>query len=289
MPSGAPDTVEASDLSMFSTAATTSTSSTESHQRSPTLPREICVLPNTVPYAQLCFPKDDGADRLCILMIGKISIPETKVTTGLHHQFKPLNVERYDERCDEEGKEETSPTLDKISSSQSSDTYGYSGSSAEVVELEDLRWVSNRWNDLSMDSSSSVSSIGSSGWESIMEASADDGDRNKPPENSVLQGSFWAEEIPDSFCWEPSNYSDALRLLGGSSANDQSSNNTDILPDLIAASGCGHFVRNIGFFRGGSVALKPYRKTLRRRRQAPTPPTMHQSVAPTSNEYSALT
>jgi len=274
-------TAEASALSISSPPGTASTVSTDATScpvvvvpQQETPPRVIHVLPEPVPYAQLCLRRDDNGDRLCILMVGKNSSPGKKAAAGLHnHQYKPLKIER-DEDNDKYGA--SSPTLGHISSSQSSATNN--SSSADVVELEDLGWASNGWPDLRMDSSS-VSSTGSrlSG-SSSLDKIAEGRLLTKESQEIILQSAHWVGEIQDSYEDEAGLYSDAWRLLGDSSVEDDIENT-----DLLDASVCGRLIRSWALCRGG---VKPYYKALHR--HSARPPSTDQPATTASIEYSAL-
>lgn len=276
------ETVEASDWSLNSSPGTASTASTESDQQ----PREVEVLLDPLPYAQLCFPLEGNRERLCIVMIGKTG---SNATAGLRRrEYKPLAIERDLDNVEEGEKE--SPNLGHISSSKTSDTQISSGSSDDIVELEDLGWASNGWNDLRTDSSS-LSSEGSSGWASTIDDSSDDGHMEDSQDDSlVIQCIQWLDEIQDSYSDSAGLYSDAWRLLGESSIADHSFDNSDTMDDILDAWGCGRLKRGVGLFRGGNAAVKPYERLLRRQRHDPIKlsTAAEQPVVPASNEYTPL-
>ena len=276
------ETVEASDWSVYSSRGTASTASTESDKQ----PRVVDVLPGLIPYAQLCFPRNGSREHLCIVMIGKTG---SNVTAGVQRrEYKPLAIERDLDHV-EEG-EKKSPTLGHISSSESSDTQNSSGSSDDIVELEDLGWASNGWDDLRMDSSS-LSSDGSSGWDSTIDDSSDDDHiEGSQDENFVIQGVQWLDEIQDSYSGEGGLYPDAWRLLGESSIADHSFDNADTMDDILDAWGCGRLKRGVRLFSGGNAAVKPYERLLRRQRHDPSKlsTAAEQRVVVASNEYTPL-
>lgn len=134
--------------------------------------------------------------------------------------------------------------------------------------------------------SSSVSSTGSRRSES---SSHDDGIAEerlltKESQEIVLQSAHWVEEIQDSYGDEAGGlYSDAWRLLGDSSVEDYTTDNTDYPSDLLDASICGRLIRSCGLSRSG---VKPYYKSLYRHSVRPS--STGQPVATASIEYSAL-
>lgn len=275
------ETVEASDWSLYSSPGTSSTASTES-DRQP----QVDLLPDPLPYAQLCFPRDGNRERLCIVMIGK---NDSKGSTGLHcREYKPLAVE--DALDDFEDDERESPTLGNISSSESSDSQNCNGSLDDILELEDLGWASNGWDDLRTDSSS-VSSEGSSGWASTIDDSSEDGHMEDSQDDSLdIHDMQLLDEIHDSYSDDAGLYSDAWRLLGESNVADHSVDNADAMDDFLDAWGCGRLKRGVGLFRGGNATLKPYDRLLRRQRHDPTKlsTATEQRVFPASSEYTPL-
>ena len=285
------ETGEATDWSMYSSPATASTASTESDQRG-TPPREVDVQPCPLPYAQLCFPRNGSRERLCIVMIGKIRGPGRNATAGFHLQcreYEPLAIERNLDGV-EEGHEKEQQTLGHISSTESSDTQNSSGSSDDIVELADLGWASNGWDDLRTDSWS-LSSEGSSGWASTIDDSSDDGNTEDSQDNDlVIQDIPWLDEIHDSYSDDASLHCDAWRLLVEFNIADHSFDNAETMYDIVDAWGCGRLIRGVGILRGGNATLKPYRRMIRRQHLAPSKlsTAAEQLVAPASNEYTPL-
>ena len=249
-------TAEACDALKPPAAAFTPSSSKKEH-RSPGIPREIYILPNNAPYAQLCFPRDDDADQYCLMLLGRNNNSRRNVTSGLNRRHdKPLHAERHHK----EGNEDASPEVKQNSSSVSFEARGNSGPAAHVVARKRQQCDSLRIDTMGIVADDSFNT-------------------KKPLHGSSRQSIQWPQEFHDSYKDEPYAHPDAWSLLGNTSTKDSSNDNT------AEASGCGHFLRGIGFFRGGPATSKPYHKALRRRQAPPSPP---QPVAPNHNEYSAL-